>query len=167
LLGEHLIEAGRLDEALSTLGETEKEAEVRGFFKELARLRSARVRALVHRGEAPATIEPHMAALREGFAATDSPLLVAATLLDLALKLPPLSAIPDPLTLAEEAHGLFVSMPMPTAESHCLEATGDILLARERASEAKRRYLAARARLKQYGLGLRLPLLTRKLDALG
>ena len=41
------------------------------------------------------------------------------------------------------------------------------LLARGQRDEAKRRYLAARARLERYGLGLRLPLLGRKIDALG
>ncbi|WP_437754875.1 hypothetical protein [Sorangium sp. So ce1389] len=43
----------------------------------------------------------------------------------------------------------------------------DILLERGRAPEAKRRYVTARARLERHGLGLRLPLLSRKIDALG
>ncbi|WP_437831555.1 hypothetical protein [Sorangium sp. So ce1153] len=167
LLGEHLIQAGRLDDALTTLAETERKAEAGGFLKELAQIRSARVRALVLKGEASAAIEPHLAALRESLAATDSPRITAETLRDLALKLPPLSAIPDPLSLAEEAHALFVSMPMPAEESRCLEAMGDILLARGRAPEARRRYVTARARLERHGLGLRLPLLSRKIDALG
>ncbi|MGK3969609.1 hypothetical protein WMF38_33545 [Sorangium sp. So ce118] len=167
LLGEQLVQAGRLDDALTTLAETEKEAKARGFLKELARIRATRVRALVLNGEAPAVIEPHVAAFRESLAATDSPRIIAETLRDLAVDLPPLCATPDPLSLAEEAHGLFVSMPMPAEESRCLEAIGDILLARGRAPEAKRRYVAARARLERHGLGLRLPLLSRKIDALG
>ena len=167
LLGEHLIQTGRIDDALVTLDEAEEEAEARGFLKELARIRSARVCALVLKGETSAAIEPHVAALRESLAATDSPRITAETLRDLALKLPPLSATPDPLSLAEEAHGLFVAMPMPDEESLCLEAMGDILLARGRAPEAKRRYVTARARLERHGLGLRLPLLSRKIDALG
>ncbi|XXY16640.1 hypothetical protein WME88_51235 [Sorangium sp. So ce216] len=167
LLGAHLIQAGRLDDALATLAAAEKAAEARGFLKELALIRSARVRALVLKGEASAAIELHLAALRESLAATDSPRITAETLRDLALKLPPLIATPDPLALAEEAHGLFVAMPMPAEESRCLEAMGDILLARGRAPEARRRYVTARARLERHGLGLRLPLLSRKIDALG
>ncbi|WP_437896622.1 hypothetical protein [Sorangium sp. So ce124] len=166
-LGEHLVQSGKLDGALTTLAETEKEAEARGFLVELARLRSARVRALVLQGQAPAVIEPHLAALRESLAATGSPRITAETLRDLAIHLPPHSATPDPLALAEEAHALFVAMPMPAEESRCLEAMGDILLARGRGPEAKRRYVAARARLERHGLGLRLPLLARKIDALG
>jgi predicted negative regulator of RcsB-dependent stress response len=57
-------------------------------------------------------------------------------------------------------------MPMPAEEARCLEIMGDVLLARGHADEAKRRYLTARARLQRYGLGLRLPLLGRKIDAL-
>ncbi|XXT18585.1 hypothetical protein WME94_50990 [Sorangium sp. So ce429] len=167
LLGEHLIQAGRHDDALATLAAAEKAAEARGFLKELAQIRSARVRALVLKGEASAVIEPHVAALRESLAATDSPRIIAETLRDLAVDLPPLSSTPDPLPLAEEAHGIFVPMPMPAEEARCLEAMGDILLARGRAPEAKRRYVTARARLERHGLGLRLPLLSRKIDALG
>ncbi|MGK3988053.1 hypothetical protein WME99_33730 [Sorangium sp. So ce136] len=167
LLSEHLIQAGRPDNALATLDSIEKDAESRGFLKELARIRAARIRALVLKGEAPAVITPHVAALRESLAATGSPRITAETLRDLALNLPPCSATPDPLSLTEEAHGLFVSMPMPAEESRCLEAMGDILLARGRAAEAKRRYVAARARLERHRLGLRLPLLSRKIDALG
>ncbi|HTN92072.1 MAG TPA: hypothetical protein VL242_50730, partial [Sorangium sp.] len=166
LLGELLVQAGRLDDALATLDKTEKEAETRRFLKELARIRAARLHAFVLKGEAPAVIEPHVLALRESLAATDSPRITAETLRDLALKLPPLSATADPLSLAEEAHALFVSMPMPAEESRCLEAIGDILLARGRAPEARRRYVTARARLERHGLGLRLPLLSRKIDVL-
>lgn len=166
-LGAHLIQAGKLDNALTTLGEAEKEAESRGFLKELARIRAARIRAFVLKGEALLVIEPHVAALRESIAATGSPRIAAEILRDLALGLPPLTANPDPLALAEESHALFVPMPMPAEESRCLEAMGDILLARGRAPEARRRYVAARARLERHGLGLRLPLLGRKIDALG
>ncbi len=55
-------------------------------------------------------------------------------------------------------------MPMPSEDARCLEIMADVLLARGQREEAKRRYLAARARLERYGIGLRL--LSRKIDAL-
>lgn len=167
LLGEHLIQAGKVGDALASLAEAEKAAEAGAFLRELVRIRAARVRALVRKDEAPAVVEPHVAALRESFAATESPRITAETLRSLAVELPPLNASVDPLPLAEEAHALFVSMPMPAEEARCLEAMGDILRARGRAAEAKRRYIAARARLERHGLGLRLPVLGRKIEALG
>lgn len=165
-LADHLLLAAQPDEALAVVADVEPYASENGFLAERARLLADRVLALVQRGDAPATIEPHLTSLRAALAATDSPRITAETLRDLAIRLPPGATTPDPLALAEEIHPLFVAMPMPAEDARCLELMGDVLLARGRPDEAKRRYLTARARLQRYGLGLRLPLLNRKIDAL-
>ncbi len=166
VLTDLLLRAALPDEALTVIAETEPEAISRGFLKERALLLANRILALIQRGDAPSTIGPHIAALREALAATDSPRITAETLRDLAKRLPPTATTPDPHALAEEALALFTAMPMPAQEARCLEIMGDVLLARGRPEEAKRRYLTSRARLQRFGLGLRLPLLDRKLAAL-
>ncbi len=161
-LADHLLRASVPDEALSVIAEIEPEAVSRGFLNERARLLAGRVLALVQRGDDASTLAPHVASLREALMATDSPRITAETLRDLAERLPPLVTTPDPHALADEALGLFVSMPMPAQEARCLEIMGDVLLARGEQEHAKRRYLTARSRLQRYGLGLRVPLLDRE-----
>jgi tetratricopeptide (TPR) repeat protein len=163
---DHLLRAATPDDALSVIADIEPYAAQNGFLKERARLLALRVLALVLRSDAPASIEPHLTALRAALAATASPRITAETLRDLAIRLPPATTTPDPLALAEEIHPLFVAMPMPAEDARCLELMGDVLLARGRPDDAKRRYLTARARLQRYGLGLRLPLLDRKIAGL-
>jgi len=165
-LADHLLTAKQPDEALSTIATVEPYATANGFLKERARLLADRVLALVLRNDPADAITPHMTALREACAATDSPRITAETLRDLAKRLPPTCTTPDPHVLAEEAHALFLAMPMPAEDARCLEIMGDVDLALGRPDEARRRYQAARARLERYGLGLRVPLLTRKLEAL-
>ena len=165
-LADILLRAHEPDEALTAIADAEPFAAKEGFLKERALLLADRVLALVQRGDPPATVEPAVAALREAMAATDAPRITAETLRDLAKRLPSSTTVPNPFALAGEAHGLFVAMPMPAEDARCLEIIADVLLARGQRDEAKRRYLAARARLERYGLGLRLPLLGRKIDAL-
>lgn len=165
-VADYLLRTGSLASALTLIEEMETEADSRGFLRELASLRALRIIALVWRGTPLETIEQHISALRATLGATDSPRIIAEVLRDLAVGIPPIGAAPDPYALAEEAHSLFVAMPMPANEARCLEIMGDILFARGRAPEAKRRYLTARARLERHGLGLRLPMLARKIEAL-
>lgn len=164
---DHLLRAGKWDEVLAVVAEVDPYAVANGYLRERARLLAARLLALVQRGDPPDTLAPHLAALRDACAATTSRRITAETLRDLAKRLPPACTTPDPYALAEEAALLFVAMPIPAEDARCQEIMGDVLAARGKPEEAKRRYQTARARLERYGLGLRLPLLTRKIDALG
>ena len=56
-----------------------------------------------------------------------------------------------PLQLLDEAHALFLEMPMLAQEARCLEARGDVLAARAQTSDARRRYLLAKDIYEQYG----------------
>lgn len=166
-LADHLLRAGKPEDALPIIAAVEPEAVDRGMLKELARLRAARVLALVLRDQPPGAIEPAMRALRDALESTGASRIKAETLLELAIRLPPATTLPDPFALASETHTLFVEMPMPAREARSLELAGDVLVARGRSAEAKRRYLTARGILERCGLGLRLPLLAAKLDRLG
>jgi tetratricopeptide (TPR) repeat protein len=161
-----LLGSGNPHDALSVIANVEPYAAENGFLKERGYLLTDRVWALVQCGEPAASIAPHITALREALAATDSPRITAEILSYLARCLPPTSTTPDPYALAEEAATLFIAMPMPAEDARCLEIMGDVLLARGRSDEAKRRYQAAHARLSRYGLGLRIPLLEKKIAAL-
>lgn len=171
-LSDHLLRAvstgeATPGEALSVLTSVEPEAEPRGMLKELAQIRAARVLALVLQGEPPALVEPPMAALREALERTGAPRIKAETLQDLAIRLPPETTVPDPLALAGETLALFVEMPMPAKEARSLEVSGDVLAARGKVAEARRRYLTAKGILERRGLDLRVPLLISKIEALG
>lgn len=171
ILADHLLRAATTGEAtpadaLAVLASVEPEAEARGFLKELVRIRAARVLAFVLAGEPPAVIEPAMAALREALEHTGAPRIKADTLLDLAIRLPPETTVPDPLAIATETHALFVEMPMPAKEARSLELAGDVLAARGKTPEARRRYVTAKSILERRGLNLRVPLLTSKIEGL-
>lgn len=58
-------------------------------------------------------------------------------------------------------------MPMPANEARSLELAGDVLAARGKPAESKRRYLMAQGILERRGLGPRLPLLETKIEQLG
>ncbi|HSN99641.1 MAG TPA: hypothetical protein VLS89_15205 [Candidatus Nanopelagicales bacterium] len=161
-----LLRAGRLDDVRAALAVAIPEAESQRHLKELAILQAAEVALLARTSAAPADIDAALDRLRATFDASGGRRLTAETLLDLALALPPEAARPDPLALLDEAHDLFLDMPMPAQEARCLEAMGDVLAARGKAPEARRRYLMAKGIYEQYGLGLRLPLLTSRLDRL-
>lgn len=163
----HLIRAGRLDEARVALATAEPEAIANRHLHELARLRALSVTVLA-RSDAPApAIDEKLASLRATLDETGAPRVAAETLLELAHLLPPASRRPDPLDLLDEAHALFLEMPIPMQEARCLEAMGDVLAARGDSAAARHRYLAAHGTYERYGLGLRLPLLKSKLDRLG
>lgn len=165
-LADHLLRAASPNEALSLLVEIEPEAASRGMLEELARVLAARVLALVLRYEPPSAIEPAVAALREALESTGAPRIKAEILQELAIRLPSAATLPDPLALAAETHTLFVEMPMPVKEARSLELAGDVLAARGKPDEARRRYLTAKGILERRGLGLRLPLVTSKLERL-
>lgn len=162
----HLVTAGRLDEARAALAVAEPEAEGQRHLRELARLRALAVTVLVRTSAPRADIDAKLAALRGTLDETGAPRIAAEALLELSLLLPPETKHPEPLDLLDEAHALFVEMPIPAQEARCLEAMGDILSARGDLEEARRRYLAAKGTYERYDLGLRLPQLTKKLDAL-
>jgi hypothetical protein len=164
LHASHLVQAEQFEQALAALTSAEADAKQDGHLRELAHIQWLAVVALVRSSSAPPLVSTQMAALRETLGATGSHRIRADSLLDLAGALPPQNTIPDPIALLDEAHALFLNMPMPGKEARCLEAAGDVLLARGKHVEAKRRYLAARRRLERYGLGLRLPLVTAKID---
>ncbi|MFT3775605.1 MAG: hypothetical protein QM820_60430 [Minicystis sp.] len=166
-LADHLLRAQRAEVARGVLDEIEGQASARGMLRELGRIRAARVLALARRGAPAAAIEPALAALREALDRTRAPRIKAETLLDLAVRLPPESAAPDAFALAGEAHTLFVEMPVPARDARSLELLGDVLAARGKPAEARRRYLTARGLLDRRGLGLRLPLLDAKIEGLG
>ena len=166
-LADHFLRTGNADEALPLLADVEPEAISRGMLKELARIRAARVLALVLRNEPPSAVEPAMAALREALESTGAPRIKAETLQELAIRLPPATTLPDPLALASETHTLFVEMPMPAKEARSLELAGDVLAARGKPADARRRYLTAHGILERRGLGLRIPLITTKIQRLG
>lgn len=165
ILATHLLSACRPGELLAILPELEAAARQQEHLRELARLQ--RIAVTLARASHPDDASAALAALRETLEATGSPRIRAETLLDLARDLPPESRSPDPLALLEEALALFLEMPMPSREARCLEVAGDVHAARGELVEARRRYLAARRRAERYGLGLRLPLLSSKLDRLG
>ncbi len=167
VLAYHLLHTGKPDEALLLLADVEPEAVSRGILKELAHIRADRVLALVLRNEPTAAIEPAMAALREALESIGAPRIKAETLQELAIRLPPATTLPDPLALAGETHTLFVGMPMPAKEARSLELAGDVLAARGKPADAKRRYLTAKGILERRGLGLRLPLLSSKIERIG
>jgi tetratricopeptide (TPR) repeat protein len=164
MLAGHLVHAGRCDEARAVLDLAIPEAEAERHLRELARLRVLAVAVLARTG-APA--DAAMTSLRATLDETDAPRIVAEALLELALLLPPETARPDPLDLLDEAHALFVDMPIPGQEARCLDAMGDVLAALGDAAGARRRYLAAQGTYERYGLGLRLPLLAARLARLG
>ena len=166
-VADHLLRSGKPDEAIPVLAEVEPETVDRGMLKELARLRAARVLALILLNQQPDAIEAVIKALREALENTGAPRIKAETLLELAIRIPPSTMVPDPLTLASEAHALFVEMPMPANEARSLELAADVLVARGKPAEAKRRYLMALGILERRNLGLRLPLLKTKLEQLG
>lgn len=161
-----LLRAGRLDDARAALAVAIPEAEAQRHFKELAALQAAEVAVLARSGAAASDVSAALDRLRATFDASGSRRLTAETVLDLVLFLPPATSLPDPLPLLEEAHDLFMDMPMPAQEARCLEAMGDVLAARSQPEDARHRYLQAKGILEQYGLDLRLPLLTSKLAQL-
>ena len=165
-LADHLLRTDHPDEALPLLADIEPEAVSRGMLKELARIRAARVLALVLRNEPPTAIEPAMTALREALE-TPAPPASRPRPCRLRHPPPPATTLPDPLALATETHTLFVEMPMPAKEARSLELAGDVLAARGDTFAAKRRYLTAKGILERRGLGLRLPLLSSKIERLG
>ena len=167
VLADYHLRTGNPDDALPVLAEVEPEAEGRGMLKELARIRAARVLALVLLSQPPGSVELAMKALRVALESTGAPRIKANTLLELAIRLPPATTLPDPLALATETHALFVEMPIPAKEARSLELAGDILVARGKPADAKRRYIMAHGILERRGLGLRLPLLQTKIAQLG
>jgi hypothetical protein len=166
-LVDHLVRAGHFEEARAELARAEAEAEAQCHLRELARLRALAVAVLVRTAAPAADIDVKMASLRVTLDETCAPRITADTLLELALLLPPEPSRPDPLDLLDEAHALFLDMPIVAKEARCLEVMGDVLVARGDAAAARRRYLAANGIYERYALGLRLPLLTSKLDRLG
>lgn len=160
-----LLRAGRHAEALALVIQVEPEAVSRGLLRDRARLIALRLRARVAADE-PASIAHDLAQLREAMEAMDAPRLTAETLLELVRRLPPGTDQLDVAGLAGEAQRLFESFPMPAQASHAQEIMGDALAAHGRHDEARRRYQAARRRLEQHGLLLRVPLIDRKLAAL-
>jgi hypothetical protein len=161
MLVAHLVRAARLDEARAALALAIPEADAQRHLRELARLRALEVAVLVRTASPVPAIDAAVRALRATLDETDAPRIAADTLLELAQLLPPASSHPDPLALLDEAGELFAEMPIPEREARTLEATGDVLAARGDAT-AQRRYLEAKALCERYGLGLRVPLLTRK-----
>ncbi|WP_170230001.1 hypothetical protein [Polyangium fumosum] len=165
--GQHLILAGRYDEALATLALAESAAREEEYLRELAAAQRLTVVALVLAGHPASEIEARLTALRQTLESTGSPRITAENLLDLARALPPTTTLPEPLALADEALELFTEMPYPAKESLSLETAGDVLLARGDAEGALRRYKPAFQILSRYGLLLRAPLLQGKIDRLG
>jgi hypothetical protein len=160
----HLLRAGRLDQARAALAVAEPEAAAQRHLRELARLQALAVVVLVRGAASASEIDAKMASLRATLDETGAPRIAADTLLELALLLPPSSRRPDPLALLDEAHALFLEMPIVAQEARCLEAMGDVLAARGQQGDARRRYLAAKAVYARHGLGLRLPLLSAKIE---
>ena len=166
ILAHHFFRIVKYEDALSILAEVEPVAVGFGMLGEVAHIRAARVLALVLSNRPSITIEPAMTALREALESTSAPRIKAEILLNLAIRLPPTTTLPDPLALASETHALFVEMPMPAKEARSLELAGDVLAARGKPAEAKRRYLMAQGILERRGMGLRLPLLATKIEQL-
>jgi tetratricopeptide (TPR) repeat protein len=162
----YLIRAERYVEALASVSHAVSDAHREGNLRELASLQRLAVVALVRSGRDEPEILAQLTALRETLESTGSLRIKADELLELGRALPPETTSPDPIALLEEAHALYLDMPIPGQEARSLEAMGDVLLARGKPAEAKRRFLAARRRYERYGLGLRLPLLASKLDRL-
>jgi tetratricopeptide (TPR) repeat protein len=163
-LVDHLLYAHQFDEALVLIDEIEPIALEKEFLEERARLVADRILALVGKNTAAEEIAPHVHELRSALAATDSKRITAETLRHLAERLPTTTTFPDPISLADEAHRLFVAMPIPAEEAMCLEIMGDVLASRGQIEEAKMRYANARGRLERHGLLLRVPLIEEKLS---
>ena len=163
-LATHLSTAGRFEECLSVIDRVTPQLVEERFLEENARIQAIRINGLVRIGSPQADIEQAMTALRNTLEETGAPRITADTLLELALLLPPESVHPDSLPLLEEAHELFAEMPIVAKEARCLEAIGDLLAARGNPDEARGYHRSAREILERHGLGLRVPLLDKKLE---
>lgn len=165
--GQHLIRAGRFEEALTTLALAETAAQQEERLNECASARRWGIVAAVFAGKPIADIEARVTALRETLESSDSPRLKAEQLLDLAGALPAASTVPDPLVLADEALDLFAAMPYPAKQARSMEVAGDVLATRGDAEGARRRYRAALALLERFHLRLRIPRIEAKAGAEG
>lgn len=165
-LADHLLKLGRATEALEVIKEAASEAQKRGFLREHARLLGLRTWAYKLLSRPETDMAEVVLAWQQATDAIASPRIKAELLSELALRIPPETTPPDPLQLAQQAHELFVAMPMPAHDARCMEIMGDVLAARGQLLEALDRYRAAYSRLERYELALRLPLLRRKMSDL-
>lgn len=163
-LAEHLAKAGRFEESLSVVERATPQLVQERFLEELARARATKLACLAHLGAPASETDATMTALRATFGEMDAPRITAETLLGLGLLLPATEAPVDALPLLEEAQELFAEMPIVALEARCLEAAGDVLRARGDLDTACGRYRAALGILERHDLGLRVPLLAKKLD---
>lgn len=163
-LAEHLAKAGRFEESLSVVERATPQLVQERFLEELARARATKLACLAHLGAPASETDATMTALRATFGEMDAPRITAGTLLGLGLLLPTTEAPVDALPLLEEAQELFAEMPIVALEARCLEAAGDVLRARGDLDTACGRYRAALGILERHDLGLRVPLLAKKLD---
>ncbi|MBK9258368.1 MAG: hypothetical protein IPM54_00865 [Polyangiaceae bacterium] len=160
--GQHLIRAGRYEEALTTLALAETAAQQEERLNESASARRWGIVAAVLAGMPIADVEARVTALRETLESSDSPRLKAEQLLDLARALPAASTVPDARVLADEALDLFAAMPYPAKQARSMEVAGDVLATRGDAEGARRRYRAALALLERFQLRLCIPCIEAK-----
>ncbi|MEZ4406154.1 MAG: hypothetical protein R3A52_06745 [Polyangiales bacterium] len=158
-----LFDAGTLDEIPALLDAAEAVAVIRERLNDQMALCAQRVRYAVLTGASPDTFPPLRARLDALFAESGSLVLKGNTLRALATELPPYTATPDPLALAEEARALFSEMQMPHEEALCVERIGEVLLARGDRAGARQHFQYALQRRRTYGLGMRIPRLERLL----
>ncbi|MBK8251810.1 MAG: hypothetical protein IPK82_03975 [Polyangiaceae bacterium] len=174
LLAGYLVKLDEPDNALQVLSEVEPMARSNGMLKDLAAIQVTRIQALVQKqapsSEARTALETLRGVLRE----MDSPRYAGEYLLGLAISLPGGCTEPDVIVLSQEAALTFFDLPMPENEARAYECIGDAWSARANQSgdptyhaEAARYYNIALKRLKQFGFGLRIPLLEKKLAICG
>lgn len=133
---------------------------------ELATVQAYDLVRLLHLAAPRAALEKALADLKSTFSEMDAPRVEGETWLEIAPFFPPLAAFPDPLEIADRAHGLFLDMPMPEPAARCLEWLGDVYVARGASAEASSCYRMSLGTLQRYGLLLRKPLVEKKLAAL-
>jgi tetratricopeptide (TPR) repeat protein len=132
---------------------------------ELATVRAYDLARFVHTGATRDTLEQALSALRSTFAEMDAPRVEADTWLQIAPFLPPTTAFPDPMEIADRAHGLYLDMPMPEPAARCMEWLGDIHAARGERARAEGCYRMSLGTVDRYDLSYHRPRLTQKLAA--
>ncbi len=134
--------------------------------RELATVQAYDLVRLLHLAAPRPALEKALADLKSTFSEMGAPRVEGETWLEIAPFFPPLAAFPDPLEIADRAHGLFLDMPMPELAARCLEWLGDVYVVRGAPAEASSCYRMSLGTLQRYGLLLRKPLVEKKLAAL-
>ena len=141
-LASLLGDEGRTEEATELLDRCEALADEHHLFTERCEISAVRLRVAVQSSGTGAVLNSRIQALREACEATGSVLTTARLLLESGRFLVEHGEQDLGRPLLHEARRIYRDLPWPEQEGRCLEALGNVVL--------------ARARYKQFGLELRL-----------